>query len=404
MERAASRGGGSAVRAASDICIGAACSGQLQVLELKLAARHLDLSSSAPACAAAYGGDDSLMALEWLLKHGVRFDASVSESAASSSDIATLTWLRDVAHCPMDSRACVAAAMGRQFSIAREHHPTERLQALQWLLEAGCHLTPAVWEAAEDDVRKWLCALPARPWDNKLVLEALRKGDEALAEWAIANEPDAAQAVKTRGCETAIACRWGAKEMVTWARAHGAEWSAACSVALATGEPRFDLVRHCVSDGCGVIEAMFNHAVSNGPVDLAWEALKTHLEFLQRHGCPWSAATMAAAAARDKWRYVDDIRVETWLWNEGCPCDASACAASARLSHPLIRELHAMGFPLDWTVCVAAAQAGHLDALQWAHSRGCPLGGCADLVIQAAPVREWLLAQGVPCRGEDDAT
>jgi hypothetical protein len=39
------------------------------------------------------------------------------------------------------------------------------------------------------DARKWLCVQPDRRWVDKLVLSALRRGDDALADWALANEP-----------------------------------------------------------------------------------------------------------------------------------------------------------------------------------------------------------------------
>jgi len=391
-ERAAGRGDGSDARVAAGICTGAARRGQLQVLELMLATGQLDVESSAPAQAAAFHGNASLATLEWLFERGVRFDARVFENAARACDIGTLEWLRDVAHCRWDHHACVAAVRGR--------YPAERLATLQWCVRHGCLLSPAVWEATYDnDVRKWLCVQPDRPWDDKLVLLALRNGDTFLAWWALANEPDAAAALKTFGCEAAIAFddESIAMQTVRWVRAHGGEWSDACSSALATGEPRFDLVELCVNDGCGAIEAMFLHAISNS--DVGWATVKPHLRFLRRKGCPWSAATVAAAASRG-WRVRDNLVVVRWLLRKGCPCDASACAAAARASLRRLKDLHDLGAPLDWSVCVAAARAGRLDSLQWAHSKGCPLGGCADIVVFAAPVREWLLAQGVACRGE----
>jgi len=393
MERAVGKGDGSDAWVASQICAGAARRGQLQVLDFMLAAGHLDRNSAATASAAVFHGDDSLSTLAWLLEHDVRFDASVFAAAANTSGVDTLVWLRDVAHCPWDASACRAAAAGR--------YKTERVATLQWLVQAGCPLGAATWEAAGGDARKWLCVQPVRPWDDKLVLWALRRGNEALAEWALANEPDAASALKTRGCEEAIKCDAGfgddgadAIAMVTWARARGGEWSSVCSNALATGTRRFELVQRCVRDGCGVVEAMLNHAA--GEELYHWDVLRAHLTFLKQQGCPWSAATVAAAVPTF-WngRHLDIVE---WLMDHGCPYDASACAAAAGTSLPLSMKLHEMGLPLDGSVCVAAAQAGELDTLRWAHSKGCPLDACADLVVPEESVREWLFARGVACR------
>jgi hypothetical protein len=146
-----------------------------------------------------------------------------------------------------------------------------------------------------------------------------------------------------------------------------------------------------------MIEAMLNSDVSQHFV--GWERLERHLRSLRSHGCAWSVTTMAAAATQISmcWgKDEDDLVAGEWLLDEGCPYDASACAAAAAAASAFaaagsgwslqrLLDLHGTGLPLDGGACVAAAQ-------------GCPLDGCADLVVTAAPVREWLLAQGVVCR------
>jgi len=223
------------------------------------------------------------------------------------------------------------------------------------------------------------------------VLWALREAHDNLREWAIANEPGTVLALRTRGCAEAIAST--SMEGVKWARKHGGEWSAACTRALATAS--FDMVQHCVTDGCGVSEAVFISAVSAKHV--VWAALEPHLQFLKCKACPWSAATTAAAAVQKE--QASAVATVGWLLANGCPVDASACAAAAR-QFPLSRlvELHKLGCPLDGSVCSAAAGAGQLDTLRWAHREGCVLGGCASLFVRSAAVREWLRAQGVVCR------
>jgi hypothetical protein len=165
----------------------------------------------------------------------MRFGASAFEKAAELGHVDVLTWLRDVANCPMSPAVWDAA------------------------VNAAADSGDANAFDADHDVLKWLCVQPARPWDGKLVLFALREADEDLVEWAIANEPDAAAALRTRGCAEAIAS--GSMRSVKLARKHSGEWSAACTSALAKATS-FSMVQFCVRNGCGVGEAVLNHILA----------------------------------------------------------------------------------------------------------------------------------------------
>jgi len=379
VERAATCDSHTRAVVASDICRGAAYGGWLPVLEWMLEAGHLDVTHHGPALTALGDGaseaDEVLPVLQWLHDKGVEFNAQVFERAAGLGDIKVLTWLRDVANCPMSPAVwdAVDAVVDAAPDAAGSTDALENKHA----------------------VLKWLCMQPERPWRDKFVLWVLREGSTYYGsgmecQWAIANEPDAAAAVRTRGCAEAIAS--DSIEMVKLARKHGGEWSAACTDALATAS--FTMVQHCVADGCGVSEAMFNSAVSVAGVE--WAVLEPRLQFLKNKACPWSAATTAAAAVKAE--EGSAVTVVRWLLANDCPVDASACAAAAG-QFPLSRvvELHELGCPLDGSIGVAAARAGQLDILQWAHSKGCELEGCAGLVVRSAPVRDWLRAQGVVC-------
>jgi hypothetical protein len=200
LDRAAASGKDVYARVARDICRGAAYTGNTGVLRAMLEDGDVDLADVAPALSALDGllcGPTScrftLATLGLLYENGMRFDARVFERAAERGNIEALTWLRNVANCPL-SRAVWAAAA----------------------------------EAAADDadvvdVLKWLCVLPTRPWDDKLVLWALREADEELLEWAVANEPDAAAALRTRGRAEAVSA--GLFDSVMLARKHGVEWN-----------------------------------------------------------------------------------------------------------------------------------------------------------------------------------
>jgi hypothetical protein len=237
MDWASGNGTDTYADVADGICVGAASCGHLYVLEWMLAAGHFGRDSSAPAVEAADGSTTSLETLQWLYEHGALFDASVFERAAAIPVMEVLTWLRDVVQCPWDSRACVAAALDEEESS---------LEVFQWLVKAGCPLSAEVWDVAYRlELRKWLCTLPSRPWDDKLVLWALREGEREVAEWALVNEPEAAAAVTAYGCAAAIASDDIA--MLKWARAHGGEWSDACALALASASA--EMVASCASHG-----------------------------------------------------------------------------------------------------------------------------------------------------------
>jgi len=305
MERAATCDSHTRAVVASDICRGAAYGGWLPVLEWMLEAGHLDVTHHGPAVTALGGSvsdaEDVLRVLQWLHDQGVEFNAQVFERAAELGDIKVMTWLRDVANCPMspavwdaavDAAADAASDSGDSDADAREN---------------------------KHAVLRWLCMQPGRPWRDKFVLWVLREGSTYYGrgmecQWAIANEPDAADALRTRGCAEAIASK--CIEMVKLARKHGGEWSAACTDALATAS--FDMVQHCVTDGCEVSDAMFNSAVSVAGVE--WAVLEPRLRFLRNKACPWSAATTAAAVLpAEEGSAVTLVR---WLLANGCPVDA----------------------------------------------------------------------------------
>jgi hypothetical protein len=374
MERAAATDKETCARVRDVICRGAACEGWLPVLQWMLDAGHLDLTDTAPAIAALERLDRSprshlpaLTVLRLLHESGMRFDASVFEKAAERGNIEVLTWLWDVANCPLTRGVWNAAA-----EVAADHADAD---------EYGIG----------HDVLKWLCVQPVRPWDDKLVLWALREADANLVEWALANEPNAAAVLRTRGCAAAISS--DCVESVEWVRKHGGEWNTACTWALA--DASFSMVQHCVSDGCGVSEVLWRSIIL--AEDANWAVLEPRLQFLKDKGCPRSTATTVAAALNED--EVSAVAAVRWLLANGCPVDAFACAAAARqFPHSRVVELHKLGCPVDGSVCVAAAEAGQLDTLQWAHSKGCALGDCAGLVVRSAAVQEWLWAQGVECR------
>jgi hypothetical protein len=89
------------------------------------------------------------------------------------------------------------------------------------------------------------------------------------------------------------------------------------------------------------------------------------LRSLRSAGSPWDATTCREAAR------VGAIRTLRYACNKGCPVDESVVLAAAAHSLDCLRYLRDK-FPLTEGVCVAAAEAGMLNCLSYAHGQSYP--------------------------------
>ncbi|QBZ81188.1 hypothetical protein pclt_cds_595 [Pandoravirus celtis] len=187
----------------------------------------------------------------------------------------------------------------------------------------------------------------------------------------------------------ACAAAQGHHDVILRLRLAGCPWDATtCTAAAAAG--RLDTLKFLRSydEALGGVPCPWDEttcaaAAASGRIDvIAW----------LRDGndpCPWDARTMAAAAARGHYRMIywlcgmrwGAARARTrvprdgtsWRARHRCPCDPTVFAAAAATGQiGIMSALYARGVPWDASVCAAAADNGHLDALVWLRARQPP--------------------------------
>lgn len=112
-------------------------------------------------------------------------------------------------------------------------------------------------------------------------------------------------------------------------------------------------------------------AAAGGDVEL--------LRYAHERGCPWHEETCCVAAENG---HVDALR---YAHEHGAPWDETTPSAAARRGHlAALRYAREQGCPWDENVAAWSAQAGHLDVLKWAADHGAPDG---DRYLQEALAR-----------------
>jgi hypothetical protein len=117
-------------------------------------------------------------------------------------------------------------------------------------------------------------------------------------------------------------------------------------------------------------------------------------ELVDNRQCALTDEDVCAAAAGKG--HLDAL---AWLHSRGCPWGIYTCWGAALGGHlEVLRYAHEHGCPWDLTTCYLAAQGGHLEVLRYAHEHGCPwdwmTGGCLAVALQNghAEVVEYLRA------------
>jgi hypothetical protein len=83
-----------------------------------------------------------------------------------------------------------------------------------------------------------------------------------------------------------------------------------------------------------------------------------------------SALTAGACEAAAGKGHLDAMG---WLRSRGCPWDLNTGRMAARGGHlEVLRYAHEHGCEWDSSTCYQAAVGGHLEVLQYAHEHGCP--------------------------------
>lgn len=119
-------------------------------------------------------------------------------------------------------------------------------------------------------------------------------------------------------------------------------------------------------------------------------------------GAPLSrTAETCAAAAR-----AGNIETVLWAHDHGAPWDAATTAALAQRGDLASLEwARTEGCPWDWRVCYEAASGGHAQLLAWARQQGCPWSGrvlvAAAFSEKYSAVLPWCVLNG--CRWDEEA-
>jgi hypothetical protein len=90
-------------------------------------------------------------------------------------------------------------------------------------------------------------------------------------------------------------------------------------------------------------------------------------ELVDIRQCALAADACEAAA---KGGHLDAL---AWLHSRGCPWDSYTCYHAAAGGHlEVLRYAHEHGCPWDSYTCYSAAEGGYLEVLRYAHEHGCP--------------------------------
>jgi hypothetical protein len=90
-------------------------------------------------------------------------------------------------------------------------------------------------------------------------------------------------------------------------------------------------------------------------------------ELVDNRQCALAADACIAAAVKG---HLDAL---AWLHSRGCPWGSWICFNAAEGGHlEVLRYAHEHGCPLSDHICYIAAAGGHLEVLRYAHEHGCP--------------------------------
>jgi hypothetical protein len=91
-------------------------------------------------------------------------------------------------------------------------------------------------------------------------------------------------------------------------------------------------------------------------------------ELVDNRQCELTPYACASAAAAE-----GHLGALGWLHSRGCPWGSSTCSSAAARGHlEVLRYAHEHGCPWDSYTCHYAAAGGHLEVLRYAHEHGCP--------------------------------
>lgn len=316
---------------ASDVCLTAATSGALNVLDWAIqredfgpnAMLSVSLSNSAPAIA-------------WALNHNITCNSWAYVAAAAANDIPLLDSLRR-SNVPLPDTSTMGVS-GPDFMACQN----ASFDALRWLLSAGFQFRP-----------------------DRATRAAAAKGHIHVLDWLLRNSLLDTQA--TGPCVAAAAS--GLQHVVHWLHhCNGCPWDARV-VTAAGASGNLSLVQWLCSEGCPYdLQKVMNEALSAGRIPV--------IEWCLHNGASWNAASIDYAVLRG---HLDTVR---WCRAHGAPWGANPCRIvisgrqDAMLSWLISDEGGAAHF-LDPACIASAAQAGSISTLKILFAAHCPFDDSA---------------------------
>lgn len=302
------------------VCVAAAASGRVDVLQWLLAAQ----------LAKAENDPDPRGKTAW--------PAEVVAAAAGAGEVAVLEWLRredDGGACPWGSHAPAQAAAKGQ------------VRALEWLRTNGCPWDARTFEAAtaggHEETMRWLRENRC-PWNGGACKAAAAAGRVDLLEWL----HDSGCPWDERSC--AAAASKGRTGVLKWLRDKGCPWDAR-ALSAAIGGNHDDSVLFILSFERGIARCPLSAealalAAEKGRFDWVRKAVSIQEAAAPLEVVPWDTKVGEAAAGVGNLEMLKWLRAESPERSAGSKC------------------------PLTRTAALEAARMGHLDVLKWLRGTG----------------------------------
>jgi hypothetical protein len=308
---------------------------------------------------------------------------SLAYGAAACGALPELRWMMEQGFCSwVDDQIFDVAVTAGQADVVR------------WLVDTSggnemaktYACTPAA-QVGDFDLLKWLRGKGC-PWSVTTMVHAVQWKDSAMAEWALEEGcPFASQKV-SKACAAA-----GNLNMLKQLRARGCPLDKG-TIAAAAEAGNLEVLQWLKEElrTLSWTQSACEAAAQGGHLEI--------LQWLRRNSCCWDEGTCTAAAAAD-----GHLELLQWAVAEGCPwdkqrCLQAACGCASLQNSMQLEVLKWVGTQWPrWNkmiqVCTEAVRQGNLEALQWAHSNGCPWEE-ADCVRYAAErnhlhVLKWLV-------------
>jgi hypothetical protein len=354
----------------SDLCVYAATTGNLEILEWAQSIGselHEDVFN-----AAAENGQ--LGALKWLKDSGCYWQPSIWESSARRKNKDVFIWLQENSFGSCDNEKCQhAAAKSGNLEVLRllktrgvKTHETQvfdaavlgnHLEMIEWLLvDRDCNWT--------SDTTKNACLagnfdLLKRSFDRGCPLNEFCSRNAALGGhfeiliWLVGNK------CPVNHETTAAAARGGHFEILQWLFSYGCQMSGGTTIG-AIERGRLDILQWAISNGCSLLEGVaIPTAAKYGHVHIMDWLWKNY-----RSKCSTTSVFLYAAEGG----HLESLR---WAKKHFCSWDSSTHRGAAKEGHlEALKWMKRNGMPWRGNIPDGLGANGHLRVLRWLIDNG----------------------------------